>query len=92
MSTCSVSDVPNAYVWTLELPLVRPYADRHSSQQVSAEKINKFAISKDEYMGVLGKELTAKKLKEEFSLLKTDMLMEPRISLFWSKLMREEWE
>ena len=29
---------------------------------------------------------------EEFLLLKTDMLMEPRISLFWSKLMREEWE
>ena len=33
-------------------------------------------------MGVLGKELIAKKLKEEFLLLKTDMLMEPRISLF----------
>ena len=64
----------------------------HSSQQVSAEQINKFAISKDEYVGALGKELTAKKLKEEFLLLKTDMLMEPRISLFWSKLMREEWE
>ena len=64
----------------------------HSSQQVSVEQINKFAISKDEYVGVLGKELTAKKLKEEFLLLKTDMLMEPRISLFWSKLMREEWE
>ena len=47
----------------------------HSSQQVSAEKINKFAISKNEYMGVLGQELTAKKLKEEFLLLKTDMLM-----------------
>ena len=60
----------------------------HSSQQVSAEQINKFAISKDEYVGGLGKELTAKKLKEEFLLLKTDMLMEPRISLFWSKLMR----
>eukprot|EP00731_Ephydatia_muelleri_P001474 Em0001g1474a len=38
----------------------------HSSQQVSVEQINKFAISKDEYKGVLGKELTAKKLKEEF--------------------------
>ena len=50
----------------------------HSSQQVSAEQINKFAISKDEYVGVLGKELTAKKLKEEFLLLKTDMLMEPQ--------------
>ena len=64
----------------------------HSSQQVSAEQINKFAISKDEYMGVFGKELTAKNLKEEFLLLKTYMLMEPRISLFWSKLMREEWD
>ena len=53
----------------------------HSSQHVSAEQINRFAISKDEYMhGGLGKELTAKKLKEEFLLLKTDMLMEPRIS------------
>ena len=41
------------------------------------EQINKFAISKDEYMGVLGKKLTAKKLKEEFLLLKTDM---PRTS------------
>eukprot|EP00731_Ephydatia_muelleri_P006179 Em0003g427a len=51
-------------------------------QQVSAEQINKFAISKDEYVGGLGKELTAKKLKEEFLLLKTDMLMEPRISCF----------
>ena len=30
--------------------------------------------------------------EEEFLLLKTDMLMESRISLFWSKLMREEWE
>ena len=40
-------------------------------------------------MEVLDKELTAKKLKEEFLLLKKDMLMEPRISLFWSKLMRE---
>ena len=29
------------------------------------EQINKFAINKDEYVGVLGKELTAKKLKEE---------------------------
>ena len=29
----------------------------HSSQQVSAEQINKFSISKDEYMGVLGMEL-----------------------------------
>ena len=64
----------------------------HSSQQVSAEQINNFAISKDEYMRVLGKELTAKKLKDEFLLLKTDTLMEPRISLFWTKFMREEWE
>ena len=40
-------------------------------------------------MWILGKVLTAKKLKVEFLLLKTDMLMEPRISLFWSKLMRE---
>ena len=56
-------DVPNAYC--LELPLVRPYAD---STFFPAEQINKFAISKDEYMGGLGKELTAKKLKEEFLL------------------------
>ena len=88
--TCSVSDVPNAYVWSYHWLDHMQIA--HSSQQVSAEQINKFAISKDEYVGVLGKELTAKKLKEEFLLLKTDMLMEPRISLFWSKLMREEWE
>ena len=88
--TCSVSDVPNAYVWSYHWLDHMQIA--HSSQQVSAEQINKFAISKDEYVGVLGKELTAKKLIEEFLLLKTDMLMEPRISLFWSKLMREEWE
>ena len=85
-----VSDVPNAYVWSYHWLDHMQIA--HSSQQVSAEQINKFAISKDRYMGVLGKELTAKKLKEEFLLLKTDVLMEPRISLFWSKLMREEWE
>ena len=30
-------------------------------------------------MGGLGKELTAKKLKEEFLLLKTNMLMEPLV-------------
>ena len=88
--TCSVSDVPNAYVWSYHWLDHMQIA--HSSQHVSAEQVNKFAISKDEYVGVLGKELTAKKLKEEFLLLKTDMLMEPRISLFWSKLMREEWE
>ncbi|KAL5510616.1 hypothetical protein EMCRGX_G006184 [Ephydatia muelleri] len=88
--TCSVSDVPNAYVWSYHWLDHMQIA--HSSQHVSAEQVNKFAISKDEYVGVLGKELTAKKLKEEFLLLKTDILMEPRISLFWSKLMREEWE
>ena len=32
-------------------------------------------ISRDEYMGVLSKELTAKRIKEELLLLKTDMVM-----------------
>ena len=57
--TCSVSDVPNAYVWSYHWLDHMQIA--HSSQQVSAEQINKFAISKDEYVGVLGKELTAKR-------------------------------
>ena len=73
--TCSISisGVPNAYVWSYHLlDLVRLYIQTsHSTQQVSVEQINKFAISRDEYMGVLSKVLTAKWIKEEFLLLKT---------------------
>ena len=69
--TCSISisDVPNAYVCSYHS--LDHIQTSHSTQQVSVEQINKFAISRDEYMGVLSKELTAKRIKEEFLLLKT---------------------
>ena len=48
----------------------------HSTQQVSLEQINTFAISSDEYMRVLSKELTAKRMHLKMDTLRSLVLEE----------------
>ena len=48
----------------------------HSTQQVSLEHINTFAISSNEYMRVLSKELTAKRMHLKMDTLRSLVLEE----------------
>ena len=63
----------------------------HPGQKLTEEEVRKYAIRKDEYLGVLGKEYRAmeqeKRLKIDLARLKDDAASVTNPSLFWSRVL-----
>ena len=64
----------------------------HPGQKLTEEEVAKYAIHKEEYLGVLGKECAAKeqekRLKIDLTRLKDDAASVDNPSLFWSEFLQ----
>ena len=77
------------YVWSYHF--LDHMESMHPGQKLTKEEVRKYAIRKDEYLGVLGKEYRAmeqeKRLKIDLARLKDDAASVTNPSLFWSRVL-----
>ena len=77
------------YVWSYHF--LDHMESMHPGQKLTEEEVRKYAIRKDEYLGVLGKEYRAmeqeKRLKIDLARLKDDAASVTNPSLFWSRVL-----
>ena len=90
-STCDESFVSNDSVASVEHNQSKPfccgYTPDHPSQTLTEEEVLKYALRKEEYVGVLGKEYAAKDQERRLAMeLNIDTTSVTNPALFWSKV------